>query len=184
METQSGTYIHSPDYEIPRSSSSLTTSPFYLLAKLVDGAYEKILLVIAFWLWRVTSGDSRGPGIFKIRRINRFLCASLAPLSFKKQSDICSVSVAKFTPWQIIVTTLSAVYAIRNVDSLLGLGCQFHSILLTTPPFILIDSSIYLSIYAHPSLFSLSFSCMHTTTIQLRNPSPTCTRPTFTARHG
>lgn len=40
----------------------------------------------------------------------------------------------KFTPWQIIVTTLSAVYALRNADSLLGLGCQYLSCLTEPPP--------------------------------------------------
>ena len=30
-----------------------------------------------------------------------------------------------FTPWQIIVSTLTAVYAMRNADKLIGLGGKF-----------------------------------------------------------
>lgn len=30
-----------------------------------------------------------------------------------------------FTPWQIIVSTLTAVYAMRNADKLIGLGGEF-----------------------------------------------------------
>jgi len=33
-----------------------------------------------------------------------------------------SPHVARFSPWQIIVGTLTAVYASRNLDKLLGLG--------------------------------------------------------------
>lgn len=32
-----------------------------------------------------------------------------------------------FTPWQIIVSTLTAVYAMRNADKLIGLGGEFSS---------------------------------------------------------
>lgn len=35
---------------------------------------------------------------------------------------------ARFSPWQIMVSTLSVVYAIRNTDSLLGLGCQYTTL--------------------------------------------------------
>ena len=37
--------------------------------------------------------------------------------------------VDDFTPWQIIVSTLTAVYAMRNADKLIGLDGEFsHSI--------------------------------------------------------
>lgn len=47
-------------------------------------------------------GDERGPRILWIRALNRRL--------------------GDFTPWQIIVSTLTAVYAMRNADKLIGLG--------------------------------------------------------------
>lgn len=36
-----------------------------------------------------------------------------------------SPHVARFSPWQIIVGTLTAVYATRNLDKLLGLGGMY-----------------------------------------------------------
>lgn len=62
----------------------------------------QVFLVIFFWLWRITWGDARGPRVFWIRALNRRL--------------------GDFTPWQIIVSTLTAVYAMRNADKLIGLG--------------------------------------------------------------
>ncbi|KAI9442508.1 hormone-sensitive lipase [Lactarius indigo] len=62
----------------------------------------QVFLVIFFWLWRITWGDARGPRILWIRALNRRL--------------------DDFTPWQIIVSTLTAVYAMRNADKLIGLG--------------------------------------------------------------
>ncbi|KAI0040005.1 alpha/beta-hydrolase [Auriscalpium vulgare] len=62
----------------------------------------QVFLVIIFWLWRITWGESQGPRILWIRRINRKL--------------------RRFTPWQIVVSTLTAVYAIRNLDKISGLG--------------------------------------------------------------
>ncbi|KAI9511164.1 Alpha/Beta hydrolase protein [Russula earlei] len=62
----------------------------------------QVFLVIFFWLWRITWGDARGPRVLWIRGLNRQL--------------------SNFTPWQIIVSTLTAVYAMRNADKLVGLG--------------------------------------------------------------
>ncbi|KAI0305440.1 Alpha/Beta hydrolase protein [Multifurca ochricompacta] len=62
----------------------------------------QVFLVIFFWLWRITWGDARGPRVLWMRALNR------------KLDD--------FTPWQIIVSTLTAVYAMRNADKLVGLG--------------------------------------------------------------
>lgn len=49
---------------------------------------EKILLVLVFWIWRVTSGDARGPRIFYIRRINKFLCVSFFNLLLSIVADL------------------------------------------------------------------------------------------------
>ncbi|KAF8499726.1 Alpha/Beta hydrolase protein [Russula emetica] len=62
----------------------------------------QVFLVIFFWLWKITWGDARGPRILWIRALNRRL--------------------RHFTPWQIIVSTLTAVYTMRNADKLIGLG--------------------------------------------------------------
>ncbi|KAI0000529.1 Alpha/Beta hydrolase protein [Russula vinacea] len=62
----------------------------------------QVFLVIFFWLWKITWGDAHGPRILWIRALNRRL--------------------RNFTPWQIIVSTLTAVYAMRNADKLVGLG--------------------------------------------------------------
>ena len=32
----------------------------------------------------------------------------------------------RFSPWQIIVSTLTTVYALKNLDKIVGLGCKLH----------------------------------------------------------
>lgn len=32
----------------------------------------------------------------------------------------------RFSPWQIIVSTLTTVYALKHLDKILGLGCKRH----------------------------------------------------------
>ncbi|KZT26689.1 alpha/beta-hydrolase [Neolentinus lepideus HHB14362 ss-1] len=61
----------------------------------------KVFLVLCFWLWQIMRGHESGPRLLWIRRANRRL--------------------QRFTPWQIIVSTLTAVYALRNIDKILGL---------------------------------------------------------------
>ncbi|GAW04271.1 hormone-sensitive lipase [Lentinula edodes] len=61
----------------------------------------QVFLVIFFWLWRIIRGGSGPPRLFWLKSANRFL--------------------QKFTPWQLIVSTLTAVYAMRNFDKILGL---------------------------------------------------------------
>ena len=40
-------------------------------------------------------------------------------------SRTLSTVTGNFTPWQIIVSTLTVVYAMRNADKLVGLGGEF-----------------------------------------------------------
>ncbi|KAJ3869765.1 Alpha/Beta hydrolase protein [Lentinula novae-zelandiae] len=61
----------------------------------------QVFLVIFFWLWRILRGGSGPPRLFWLKSANRFL--------------------QRFTPWQLIVSTLTAVYAMRNFDKILGL---------------------------------------------------------------
>ncbi|KAI0374058.1 alpha/beta-hydrolase [Pilatotrama ljubarskyi] len=62
----------------------------------------QVILVIIFWFWRILRGDPNGPRLLWIRRANRAL--------------------HRFTPWQLIVSTLTGVYAVRNLDKILGLA--------------------------------------------------------------
>ncbi|KAI0081324.1 alpha/beta-hydrolase [Panus rudis PR-1116 ss-1] len=62
----------------------------------------QVFLVIFFWLWRILYGNPDGPRVLWLRRCNRLL--------------------KRFTPWQLIVSTLTGVYAARNLDKILGLG--------------------------------------------------------------
>lgn len=58
--------------------------------------------MIFFWLWRILHGNPGGPRLLWLRRANRVL--------------------QRFTPWQLIVSTLTGVYTVRNLDKILGLG--------------------------------------------------------------
>ncbi|KAI0775696.1 Alpha/Beta hydrolase protein [Trametes elegans] len=62
----------------------------------------QVILVVIFWFWRILQGDPNGPRLFWLRRANRAL--------------------QRFTPWQLIVSTLTGVYAVRNLDKILGLA--------------------------------------------------------------
>ncbi|KAF9529187.1 Alpha/Beta hydrolase protein [Crepidotus variabilis] len=62
----------------------------------------QVFLVILFWLWRIIRGKSGPPGLLWLPRIQRTL--------------------KRFTPWQIVASTLTAVYAVRNFDKILGLS--------------------------------------------------------------
>ncbi|THV02436.1 alpha/beta-hydrolase [Dendrothele bispora CBS 962.96] len=62
----------------------------------------QVFLVIFFWLWRILKSNSGPPRLFWLRKLNRIL--------------------QRFTPWQIVVSTLTAMYAVRNFDKVLGLG--------------------------------------------------------------
>ncbi|KAI8993039.1 Alpha/Beta hydrolase protein [Trametes punicea] len=62
----------------------------------------QVILVIIFWFWRILHGDPNGPRFLWIRCANRAL--------------------RRFTPWQLIVSTLTGVYAARNLDKILGLA--------------------------------------------------------------
>ncbi|KAI0790793.1 Alpha/Beta hydrolase protein [Abortiporus biennis] len=62
----------------------------------------QVFFVIFFWLWRILHGDPNGPRVLWLRKANRIL--------------------KRFTPWQLIVSTLTGVYAARNLDKILGLG--------------------------------------------------------------
>ncbi|KAG1862883.1 Alpha/Beta hydrolase protein [Suillus tomentosus] len=62
----------------------------------------QVFLVIIFWIWRLVYGSPNAPRFLWLRRANRHL--------------------QRFSPWQIIVSTLTAVYAARNLDKITGFG--------------------------------------------------------------
>ncbi|KAF9469919.1 Alpha/Beta hydrolase protein [Collybia nuda] len=62
----------------------------------------QVFLVILFWLWRIVRGNARPPHIVWLKKADKAL--------------------GRFSPWQIIVSTLTTLYAVRNFDKLLGLG--------------------------------------------------------------
>ncbi|KAJ6594086.1 Alpha/Beta hydrolase protein [Mycena capillaripes] len=61
----------------------------------------QVFLIIFFWLSRILRGNPRGLPFLWLRSANRAL--------------------KRFTPWQIVVSTLTAVYVVRNFDKMLGL---------------------------------------------------------------
>lgn len=61
----------------------------------------QVFLVLLFWISRIALGNKGGPRLFFLRRLNRKL--------------------SKFTPWQIVLSTLTSIYAIKNSDAILGL---------------------------------------------------------------
>ncbi|CAA7261696.1 unnamed protein product [Cyclocybe aegerita] len=62
----------------------------------------QVFLVIIFWLWRILRGNSGPPRILWLTKANR--------------------AMRRFTPWQLIASTLTAMYTIRNFDKILGLN--------------------------------------------------------------
>jgi len=62
---------------------------------------SQVFLVLLFWISRIVLTSPLGPKLFFIRRLNRRL--------------------SRFTPWQLILSTLTGLYALRHGDVLLGL---------------------------------------------------------------
>ncbi|KAJ7045745.1 Alpha/Beta hydrolase protein [Mycena alexandri] len=61
----------------------------------------QVFMIIFFWLWRIIRGNPKGLPLLWLRSANRKL--------------------KRFTPWQIVASTLTAVYVVRNFDKILGL---------------------------------------------------------------
>ncbi|KAF9263321.1 alpha/beta-hydrolase [Marasmius fiardii PR-910] len=62
----------------------------------------QVFLVVLFWVWRIVRGSDGPPRMLGLKRANRYL--------------------KRFSPWQIILTTLTTAYAMRNLDKILGLN--------------------------------------------------------------
>ncbi|KAF8348323.1 Alpha/Beta hydrolase protein [Amanita rubescens] len=59
----------------------------------------QVLTIIIFWIWRIVRGNTASQVLW-LRRLN--------------------TTLKRFTPYQIILSTLTAVYALRNLDTILG----------------------------------------------------------------
>ncbi|KDQ57823.1 hypothetical protein JAAARDRAFT_35515 [Jaapia argillacea MUCL 33604] len=60
----------------------------------------QVFVIILFWVWQIIRTKPSGPRWLWLRPLNRVL--------------------QRFTPWQLIVSTLTAIYALRNLDKILG----------------------------------------------------------------
>jgi hypothetical protein len=67
-------------------------------------------------------GNRNAPRLLWLRPANRLLSQALHPLSDHFGNAYCMRASARYTPWQIIVSTLTALYAARHLDHILGLG--------------------------------------------------------------
>ncbi|GAA5862962.1 hypothetical protein JCM8547_003634 [Rhodosporidiobolus lusitaniae] len=73
-----------------------------MLDQLAATYRHQVLLVLLFWLSRLVTGSRDGPRRLPLlRRLNKAL--------------------SHFSPWQLILSTLTFVYAVRHADILLGL---------------------------------------------------------------
>ena len=72
-------------------------------------------------MWRLAYGRELPPRLFRLRKMNRALGPRMNVL-VPELRITDRPHIARFSPWQIIVGTLTAMYASRNLDKLLGLG--------------------------------------------------------------
>jgi len=82
---------------------------------------HQVLFVLIFWTWRLGYGREIPPRLLWLRKTNRALGPRMNVLAPELRITD-PPHIARFSPWQIIVGTLTALYASRNLDKLLGLG--------------------------------------------------------------
>ena len=96
---------------------------------------HQALFVLTFWIWRLLYGREIPPRLFWLREMNRALGLRMNVLVPElRMAD--PLRTVRFSPWQIIVGTLTTMYASRNLDKLLGLGGRHASYLLLLSGFI------------------------------------------------
>lgn len=79
--------------------------------------------MIFFWVWRLHSGNAQGPKVFWLRRMNSMFSEHPRRIP-PRVGDLTGNLTERFTPWQVIVSVLTLVYAGRHLDSMFGLGCE------------------------------------------------------------
>lgn len=106
------TFFHyaRPSYGETQSILEADTSTDFVHSISAEADYDpQVFLVILFWISRIVVGNPSAPRILYLRRINRVL--------------------ARFTPWQLILSTLTALYTLRHFDQILpGLACKSTSL--------------------------------------------------------
>ncbi|KAK2464247.1 hypothetical protein APHAL10511_003704 [Amanita phalloides] len=75
----------------------------------------QVLVIVTFWLWRIIRGNNNPSRFLWFRKLNAYL--------------------RHFTPYQIILSTLTTVYALRNLDAILGFSAPEPLARLYSPSF-------------------------------------------------
>lgn len=81
---------------------------------------SQVFLVIIFWVWRIAGGNPEPPKILWLSKLNRALRE--IPLISHCIYIFNPDATGRFTPWQIVLSTLTGVYALKNLDKILGLS--------------------------------------------------------------
>lgn len=79
-------------------------------------------------MWRIVGGNPEPPKILWLTKFNRALreISSISHCVYIPNRD----GAGRFTPWQIVLSTLTGVYALKNLDKILGLSGMLTSIIL------------------------------------------------------
>lgn len=116
--------IGRPSPSWKRAQVSFTIFLFITISILAS----QVFLVIIFWVWRIVGGNPEPPKILWLTKFNRVL----------REISLISHCVyipnrgatGRFTPWQIVLSTLTGVYALKNLDKILGLSGMLTNITL------------------------------------------------------
>ena len=79
-------------------------------------------------MWRIVGGNPEPPKILWLTKLNRALreIPLISHCVYNPDRD----GTGRFTPWQIVLSTLTGVYAIKNLDKILGLNGMLTRITL------------------------------------------------------
>ena len=79
-------------------------------------------------MWRIVGGNPEPPKILWLTKFNRALreISLISHCVYISNRD----ATGRFTPWQIVLSTLTGVYALKNLDKILGLSGMLTSIIL------------------------------------------------------
>lgn len=80
----------------------------------------QVFLVLFFWIYQLVFGSRTGPRLLWIRKVNRILGKENLNRCFGQGPDVGALG--RWTPWQILVSAMSGLYAARNMDTILGLA--------------------------------------------------------------
>ena len=82
-------------------------------------------------MWRIVGGNPAPPKILWLTKINRALreISLISHCVYIANPD----ATGRFTPWQIILSTLTGVYAIKNLDKILGLNGMLTTTITLSP---------------------------------------------------